>query len=198
MATRAQAQTSQTAAAAEHPVTSIPDAGPAAKRRKLNGKTAEPALTAEPAHNAEPAPTADSTARTDEQTHTVDTDDIAGQIAEAYAADPIFADEKRTKRWTFTDNLWWDHDEIVVPDNKDIKRRIMSEFHDSVYAGHLGVRKTVKNITRYFTWPNIWADTESYIAHCPSCQVNKGKPQKPYGQMQQNEVPPLPMAYRHN
>ena len=186
VATRAQAQAGQTAAAAEHPVTSIPDAGPAAKRRKLNGKTAEPALTAEPAQ------TADNTARTDEQTHTVDTDDIAGQIAEAYAADPIFADEKRTKRWTFADNLWWDHDEIVVPDNKDIKRRIMSEFHDSVYAGHLGVRKTVKNITRYFTWPNIWADTESYIAHCPSCQVNKGKPQKPYGQLQPNEVPPYP------
>ena len=37
-----------------------------------------------------------------------------------------------------------------------------------------------------------WAETESYVQHCPSCQVNKGSNQKPYGLMQPNEVPPYP------
>ena len=91
-----------------------------------------------------------------------------------------------------TDNLWWDHDQIVVPKDQEVKRMILQEFHDSSYAGHLGIRKTVKNILRYFIWPNIWAEVESYVQHCPSCQVNKGNNQKPYGMMQPNEVPPYP------
>ena len=69
---------------------------------------------------------------------------------------------------------------------------ILKEFHDSPYAGHLGIRKTVKNILRYFTWPNIRAETASYVQHCPSCQVNKGNNQRPHGLMQPNEVPPYP------
>ena len=38
---------------------------------------------------------------------------------------------------------------------------ILQEFHDSSYAGHLGICKTVKNKLRYFTWPKHWAETES-------------------------------------
>ena len=186
VATRRQAQASQTTdtipAADRRSTAAAPRTAPAAKRRRLNDHTAEPVA---------PAPDTDMTEH-DMLPDAVDIADIASRIAEAYAADPAFSDEKRTKNWTFTDNLWWDHDEIVVPDNIEIKRMIMHEFHDTPYAGHLGVRKVVKNMMRYFTWRNIWAETESYIAHCPSCQVNKGKPQKPQGLMQPNEVPPYP------
>ena len=75
----------------------------------------------------------------------------------------MFADGDDTKLWMFTDNLWWDHDQIVVLNSQEVKRMILLEFHDSPYAGHLGIRKTVKNILRYIIWPNIWAETESYI-----------------------------------
>ena len=72
-----------------------------------------------------------------------DTVDIVNKIAEAYAADPVFADDSHTKRCMFIDNLWWDHDQIVVPKDREIKLLILQEFHDSPYAGHLGVRKPV-------------------------------------------------------
>ena len=128
----------------------------------------------------------------DADTDAADTVDIVNRISEAYAADPMFADDNQTKRWMFTDNLWWDHDQIVVPRDQEVKRLILQEFHDSPYAGHLGIRKTVKNILRYFNWPNIWAEAESYVQHCPSCQIHKGNNQKPHGLMQPNEVPPYP------
>ena len=66
------------------------------------------------------------------------------------------------------------------------------EFHDASYAGHLGVRKTVPNIQRYFTSPNMWAETNTYVKYCPSCQVNDGNNTKPPGLMQPNDVPPYP------
>ena len=53
----------------------------------------------------------------------------------------------------------------------------------------MGTRKTIKNILRFFTWMNIWAETEAYIKHYPSCQVNKGANAKPKGLMQPNEEP---------
>ena len=65
----------------------------------------------------------------------------------------------------FTDNLWCDLDLIVVPKDQEAKRMILQDFHDSPYAGHLGIRKIVKNILRYVTWPNIWAGTASYVQH---------------------------------
>ena len=41
-------------------------------------------------------------------------------------------------------------------------------------------------------WPNIWAETEAYVKHCPSCQVDKGSTTKPTGRMQPLKVPPCP------
>ena len=130
VATRRQAQAQQTADTPD-PVAAAPEFAPAAKRRKRNDHTAVPATEhTGPDH-------------TETDHAELDTAGVAGKIAEAYAADPVFADPTRTRKWTFTDKLWWDHNEIMVPDNKELKRMIMHEFHDSAYAGHLGLRKTV-------------------------------------------------------
>ncbi len=43
------------------------------------------------------------------------------------------------KNWSFIGSLW-DCEQIVVPTDKGIKSLIHLEFHDSAYAGHLGMR----------------------------------------------------------
>ena len=63
-----------------------------------------------------------------------------------------------------------DHDQILVPKDQEVKHMILQEFYNSILAGHLGIRKTVKNILRYFNWPNIWAEADSYLQHCPPGQ----------------------------
>ena len=92
---------------------------------------------------------------------------ITSRIAAAYSADPTFTDDKRNMQWKYYDDLWWDHDQILVPDDKEVKQLILHQFHDDVsYAGHLGIRRTdsvtlhcwspghLQNRQRYFTWPN--------------------------------------------
>ena len=66
-------------------------------------------------------------ARTEASTSAVVTDesDIVSRIAAAYAADPIFADDNKTKHWNFLEDLWWDQEEIVVPDNQEVKSLIV-------------------------------------------------------------------------
>ena len=57
--------------------------------------------------------------------------DVVSRRAAAYSADHTFADDKRTKQWSYTENLCWDKELFVVPDNKEVKQLIFHEFHDS-------------------------------------------------------------------
>jgi hypothetical protein len=40
---------------------------------------------------------------------------------------------------------------ILVP--KSLREKILIRFHDSPFAGHLGVKKTIARIQRRFKWP---------------------------------------------
>ncbi|DBB08033.1 TPA: hypothetical protein ACH3X3_008237 [Trebouxia sp. C0006] len=48
--------------------------------------------------------------------------DVVSRSAAAYAADPIFADDNKTKYWNCLEDLWWDQEEIVVPDNQEVNK----------------------------------------------------------------------------
>ena len=61
---------------------------------------------------------------------------------------------------------------------------------DAPYAGHLGVKSTIKAIQQRFYWKNIHRDCARYITNCPGCQVNKNFPGKTAGEMRPIEVPP--------
>ena len=117
---------------------------------------------------------------------------LTERIAQAYEQGPALADDKHTKNLTFMEGLWWDKNLIVVPNCRTVTQLIFHDCRDAATAGHLGVRKTVQHIQRYFTRPNVWAEAEAYVRHCPSCQVNKGSSAKPKGLRQPVEVPPYP------
>ena len=92
--------------------------------------------------------------------------------------------------------LCWDGDQVAVQTGESKAHDLDHELHDASYAGLLGVRKIVKNIQCYFTCPNIWAATESYGKHCPSCHVNKGNNTKPPGLVQPDDYLVI-LAYGH-
>ena len=122
-------------------------------------------------------------------------DDLAGNsliddIAEAYAADPVFADEEKTAGFTFAQSLWWKGDLIVVPDSTDTKRLILEAFHDHPMAGHFGFTKTLKAIKSRFYWRNADKEVGDYVRNCPSCQLQTTHPSKPKGLLQPLDVPP--------
>lgn len=68
----------------------------------------------------------------------------------------------------------------------------MSEHHDKPFAGHLGQRKTLHNVSRDYWWPTLRADVEKYVGTCPHCQANKSPNYKPFGLMQPLEPAGLP------
>lgn len=54
--------------------------------------------------------------------------------------------------------LWYRGDCIVIPDCPAIWRQIMTELHDSKYAGHGGEVRTVQLLSRYFWWFSLDRD----------------------------------------
>ena len=65
----------------------------------------------------------------------------------------------------------------------------MTECHDTRYAGHLGLKKTLELIQRNFYWPTVQANVTAYVQTCKECQRNKPSNQKLAGLLQPLEVP---------
>ena len=62
---------------------------------------------------------------------------------------------------------------MVVVENNDLRRGVISHFHDHKTAGHPGISKTLQLISPYYWWPNIKTFVTEYIKGCATCQMTK-------------------------
>ena len=46
---------------------------------------------------------------------------------------------------------------------------MIRRFHDSLFAGHLGVSRTVYRLQNRVYWPGLRDDVRSYLASCTVC-----------------------------
>ena len=72
------------------------------------------------------------------------------------------------------------------------KLDIVKTRHDSITAGHFGVRKTYDLVARDFVWPGMRRYIADYVASCVVCQRNKVSRQKPLGLLQPLPIPEQP------
>ncbi|KAG2794196.1 hypothetical protein PC112_g23134 [Phytophthora cactorum] len=59
---------------------------------------------------------------------------------------------------------------IVVPNDYDLRMRIMYEYHDAPTAGHPGREKTYVLLTRDFYWNHQYKWVRKYVRACEVCQ----------------------------
>jgi hypothetical protein len=65
----------------------------------------------------------------------------------------------------------------------------MSVLHDSPFAGHGGIDKTIEQFNRYFIMSNSARMIRDYIKHCDSCQRVKVLNRKPAGLLKPLDIP---------
>ncbi len=73
--------------------------------------------------------------------------------------------------------------QFVVP--QKLRPVIMTQMHDSVTAGHLGVKKTLHKIRRRFFWYALRKDVENWCRECSICAARKTPSKKPRAPMKQ-------------
>ena len=78
-----------------------------------------------------------------------------------------------------TGELYWYGDRLVVMEDTSLKRGVISLYHNSPTAGHLGISNTTWAISQDFWWPSMKKDITKYVKGCTECQAKKNKPNKP-------------------
>jgi len=81
---------------------------------------------------------------------------------------------------------------VFVPENEALRTSLISEFHDTPYAGHYGVTKTRAAVGRIFWWDSMAGDISRYVLTCAACQRDKARRHKPFGKLQPLTVPEKP------
>ena len=61
--------------------------------------------------------------------------------------------------------------QLVIPVLK--RREFIREFHDSLFAGHMGVTRTVYRLLDRVYWPGLRGDVQTYIKSCTVCIARK-------------------------
>ena len=83
---------------------------------------------------------------------------------------------------------------IVVPNNNEIKKDILSLCHDQPLAGHFGTFKTYNLVKRTFYWKGMKKYIQKYVTSCDTCQRNKTARHKPFGLLQPLPIPEHPWS----
>ena len=129
-------------------------------------------------------------------TAAIESDFLPGVI-EAYSHDPLYSQEdaERPSRTVLESNgTWWmtnstQQKRLCIPDNQEIREKLLAEAHDTQLSGHLGVNITVVQLKRRFWWPAMAESVADYIRTCGLCQVNKPSSRRKLGLLQPLEIP---------
>ncbi|OWY99387.1 LOW QUALITY PROTEIN: reverse transcriptase [Phytophthora megakarya] len=70
----------------------------------------------------------------------------------------------------------FDNLRMVVPNDEDLRARIIREYHDAPTSGHLGREKTFAAVARDFFWPHLYKWVRKWVRTCETCQCVKPSP----------------------
>nr|GFC00054.1 putative reverse transcriptase domain-containing protein [Tanacetum cinerariifolium] len=76
-----------------------------------------------------------------------------------------------------------------LPCYGDLRTVIMHESHKSKYSIHPGSDKMYQDMKRLYRWPNMKADTATYVSKCLTCAKVKAEHQRPSGLLVQPKIP---------
>jgi len=117
----------------------------------------------------------------------------------------------RSTEWSEEDEVLWFRGKIYIPQNSDLRRRVVSLCHDTKVAGHPGRWKTLKLVSRNYWWPQMSRYIRQYISTCDLCLRTKPIRQAPVGELRLLWIPDsrwdtlsvdfvveLPLSSRHD
>ena len=77
------------------------------------------------------------------------------------------------EEWNTEEGLLLFRGKVYVPNDPDLRRRVVRNFHDSLPAGHPGRWKTYELVSRNYWWPGLSVFVEKYVTGCDTCARTK-------------------------
>jgi hypothetical protein len=95
----------------------------------------------------------------------------------AKAARELRKDKRRgtvkSAEWLESDGLLMFHGKIYVPNDRDLRHRIVEQHHDMCIARHAGCFKTLELVSRNYWWPQMSCYIGTYVKTCDLCNRMK-------------------------
>ncbi|KAK3034965.1 hypothetical protein RJ639_033343 [Escallonia herrerae] len=81
---------------------------------------------------------------------------------------------------------------VYVPIVDDLRRTLIRECHDILWAGHAEGERTLALLQQGYYWPQIGDEVQEYVKTCLTCQHDKVERKKKAGLLQSLPVPKRP------
>jgi hypothetical protein len=65
--------------------------------------------------------------------------------------------------------ILWFEDRLVVPKNKDVKKKVLDEAHLSRFSMHPGSTKTYHDLKPLYWWTRMKRAIARYVSECDTC-----------------------------
>ncbi|XP_017621263.1 uncharacterized protein LOC108465452 [Gossypium arboreum] len=121
------------------------------------------------------------------------------RIREGLYHDPIakglieLAKEGKTMGFWLDGELLYTHGHrLYMPHFGKLRKEVMKECHDSRWAGHLGIHRTLALLKDRYYWPHMGEDVETYMKTCLVCQQDEVELKSPVGLLQPLPIPERP------
>jgi hypothetical protein len=85
--------------------------------------------------------------------------------------------------------ILWFEDRLVVPKNKNLKKKILDEAHLSKFSMHPGSTKMYHDLKPLYWWTRMKREITQYVSECDTCQRIKASHLKSAGALQPLSIP---------
>ncbi|KAL4026339.1 hypothetical protein IC575_014768 [Cucumis melo] len=99
---------------------------------------------------------------------------------------------KTRQFWVEEDLLVTKGNRLYVPRAGDLRKKLLYECHDTLWAGHPGWQRTYALLKKGYFWPNMRDDVMQYTKTCLICQQDKVEKVKVVGLLDPLPVPTRP------
>jgi hypothetical protein len=79
----------------------------------------------------------------------------------------------KSAEWSESDGLLMFHSKVYVPNDRDLRRHIIEQHHDTRIARHAGRFKTLELVARNYWWPQMSRYISIYVKTCDLCNRTK-------------------------
>lgn len=83
---------------------------------------------------------------------------------------------------------------LYVPAGANLRRKLLSLYHDDALAGHFGMNRTEELLRRKFHWVNLQDDVAEYVQSCAVCQGAAAPKHRPHGKLESLPIPSRPFS----
>jgi transposase InsO family protein len=105
------------------------------------------------------------------------------------------AEEVDNTDWSIEHGLLLFKDRIFVPDEGDLRARLLDEVHRQKSTAHPGRDKTKELIRPRYYWDNWAKDITRYVDNCMTCKRNNTRRDKPPGLLHPLPIPDRPWQH---